>query len=213
MHRILNCWYRIVTETLIISNALLWLVVLILCGVVVALVRQIGVLHERIAPAGALALGQGPKVGEAMPQFELQALDGAPIMLGGRSVSGKSTLLFFLSPDCPVCKTLLPVLKSTRRTESDWLEVILAGDGDPQAQSRFVRASKLEDFHYVVSSELGMQLRIGKLPYVVLIDETGVIRAQGLVNSREHLESIFEAKHQGVASIQEYLERRQRQQA
>jgi hypothetical protein len=39
-----------------------------------------------------------------------------------------------------------------------------------------------------------------------LLDEQGVIRAQGLVNSREHLESVFEAKERGVASIQQYLE-------
>jgi methylamine dehydrogenase accessory protein MauD len=201
------------TETLLISNVLLWLAVLALCGVVVALVRQIGVLHERIAPAGALALGQGPKVGEAMPPIELQALDGDTLTIGGPSSSGKSTLLFFLSPDCPVCKTLLPVLKSTLRTEADWLDVVLASDGDMQAQQRFVKASGLDGFTYVVSSELGIRLRIGKLPYVVLVDDAGVYRAQGLVNSREHLESIFEAKHQGVASIQEYLERRQRQQA
>lgn len=201
------------TETLLISNVLLWLAVLVLCGIVIALVRQIGVLHERIAPAGALALGQGPKVGDAMPPIELQALNGETVTIGGHSPSGKSTLLFFLSPDCPVCKTLLPVLSSTRRTESEWLEVILASDGDMQAQQRFVKASGLEGFTYVVSSELGISLRIGKLPYVVLLDEAGITRAQGLVNSREHLESIFEAKHQGVASIQEYLERRQRQQA
>jgi hypothetical protein len=40
-----------------------------------------------------------------------------------------------------------------------------------------------------------------------LIDEHGILRAKGLVNSREHLESLFEAKELGVASIQEYLER------
>jgi hypothetical protein len=32
-----------------------------------------------------------------------------------------------------------------------------------------------------------------------------VLCARGLVNSREHIESLFEAKKQGVASIQEYL--------
>ncbi len=30
-------------------------------------------------------------------------------------------------------------------------------------------------------------------------------RAQGLVNSREHLDSLFEANDRGVASIQDYL--------
>ena len=30
----------------------------------------------------------------------------------------------------------------------------------------------------------------------------------GLINSREHLESLFEAKERGVASIQDFLARR-----
>jgi hypothetical protein len=39
----------------------------------------------------------------------------------------------------------------------------------------------------------------------VLIDEAGVVRAKGLINTREHLESLIQAKEMGVASIQEYL--------
>ncbi|UCG74055.1 MAG: methylamine dehydrogenase accessory protein MauD [Chromatiales bacterium] len=194
------------TETLLISNILLWVVVLLLCAVVVALVRQIGVLHERIGPVGALALGQGPKVGEEVPRFDLTAIDGRHVTVGGSNEHGRSTLLFFLSPTCPVCKTLLPVLKSSRRTESGWLDVMLVSDGDLDEQKTFVRDYDLAELVYIVSADLGISLRIGRLPYVVLLDEHGVIRAQGLVNSREHLESVFEAKERGVASIQQYLE-------
>ena len=38
--------------------------------------------------------------------------------------------------------------------------------------------------------------------------ESNAIRARGLVNTREHVESLFEAREQGVASVQEYLGRR-----
>jgi hypothetical protein len=31
------------------------------------------------------------------------------------------------------------------------------------------------------------------------------VRAKGLVNTREHLESLFEAKERGVASLQEFV--------
>jgi hypothetical protein len=37
----------------------------------------------------------------------------------------------------------------------------------------------------------------------VLIDAAGAIRAQGLVSSREHIESLFEARERGVGSLQE----------
>ena len=52
---------------LLASNVLLWILVLVMGGVILALVRQIGVLYERVAPAGALVVGSGPKAGEAAP--------------------------------------------------------------------------------------------------------------------------------------------------
>ncbi len=45
------------TQALLVSNAVLWVVVVLLGCVVAALARQIGVLHERVAPAGALMVG------------------------------------------------------------------------------------------------------------------------------------------------------------
>jgi hypothetical protein len=39
----------------------------------------------------------------------------------------------------------------------------------------------------------------------VLLDAAGTVRSRGLVNTREHLESLFEAKERGVASIQDFL--------
>lgn len=115
---------------LIVSNALLWVLVLVLAGVVLALTRQLGVLHERIAPAGALMLNRGLTVGEPAPKLEVAALDGNSIRIAAARPDGRSTLLLFVSPSCPVCKTLLPAVKSSRRDERSWLDVILASDGD-----------------------------------------------------------------------------------
>ena len=49
---------------------------------------------------------------------------------------------------------------------------------------------------------------MAKLPYAVLISAAGVIVAQGLVNSREHLESLVTAYELGLRSVQEYLAQR-----
>jgi methylamine dehydrogenase accessory protein MauD len=64
----------------------------------------------------------------------------------------------------------------------------------------------LEEIPYVLSAELGMSFQVGRLPFAAIIDERGILRARGLINSREHLESLFEAKRLGVASLQEFLE-------
>lgn len=199
-------------NTLIISNLVLWLLVLVLVAVVFALVRQLGVLHERVAPAGALMAGKGLKTGEQVPVLELQTLAGNTVRIGAERVDGKSTLLFFLSPTCPVCKTLLPVLRAMRRTEADWLEIILASDGDEKEHREWLKKKKLESWPYVLSPQLGLSMQVAKLPFAALIDEQGILCARGLVNSREHIESLFEARQQGVASIQEYLKQQQQDQ-
>jgi methylamine dehydrogenase accessory protein MauD len=193
------------SEALIISQVLLWVLVLAMAGMLLALLRQVGVLHERVAPMGALTIDRGPKEGENAPVFDLKDLRQRPVKIGGANETGKSKLVFFLSPTCPVCKKLLPIVKSIAQKESRRLDVILASDGETAEHERFVRAQRLEAFPYVLSADLGMTYRIGKLPYAVLIDEAGVIRAKGLINTREHLESLIEAMEMGVASIQEYL--------
>jgi hypothetical protein len=46
-----------------------------------------------------------------------------------------------------------------------------------------------------------------------LIDEAGKLSSTGLVNTREHLESLFVAKETGVSSIQQFLSQRGPRQA
>jgi methylamine dehydrogenase accessory protein MauD len=191
---------------LAVSNAALWLVVVVLAVALLAVIRQLGVLHERIAPVGALMLAKGLKVGESAPQIAVQDLEGRSMTLGAARTDERATLIVFVSPTCPVCKTLLPVIKSSLASERDWLDIILASDGETAHQREFVLANRLGGFPYVVSAPLGMSYQVSRLPFAVLVDAQGVLRARGIVNSREHLESLFEAKRLGLASIQDYFE-------
>lgn len=197
------------TSFLIASQVVLWIAVITLGAVCIALARQVGLLHERIAPAGALMLpGRKLAVGEPAPEMALQTLGGETIVIGGVH-GGRSQLLFFLAPDCPVCKSLLPVLRSSAAAERDWLDVVLASDGETADHAAFVRANDLGTFPYILSEPLGRAFGVSKLPHAALIDETGKLAAMGLINTREHLESLFEAKERGVASLQQYLRRRE----
>lgn len=194
-------------ETLIVSQILLGILVVGLAVTVFALARQVGLLHERIAPAGALAINQRVKAGDAAPEMTVADLDGREVAIGGEQAA--SRLLFFMSPDCPVCKTLFPILRSIARAEKDWLAVALVSDGGIEEDHRALSAKEgLEDFPYLLSEALGRAFGVAKLPYAVLIDGAGKVASMGLVNSREHLESLFEAKDHGVASLQDYVARR-----
>jgi methylamine dehydrogenase accessory protein MauD len=187
---------------LIISNAILWVTNIALVLTVLALARQIGVLNERVSPVGALTMDHGPKVGESAPAFTLPILGGGEIAIG--SATGRSQLLFFLSPTCPVCKKLLPILRSLSQHERATLDVVLASDGEADEHRRFYQREKLAPFPYVLSTELGMTFRISKLPYAVVIGPAGLISAKGLVNNREQFESLLIAQEMGVASLQDY---------
>ena len=196
------------TDALLASNLLLWALVLVLSGVVLALVRQIGILHERVAPAGALVGAETPRVGEEAPILEVMDWRERPLRLGGVEAGGASTLLFFLSPTCPVCKSLLPTLRSLVKAEGTGLRLVLVSDGPREEHADFVDRHRLDRDPYVLSTPLVLAYQVGKLPYAVLVDAQGIVRARGLVNTREHLESLFEARARGVASIQEYLQKR-----
>jgi methylamine dehydrogenase accessory protein MauD len=191
-------------DALTIMVVVLWIVVIALGIICFAMARQIGVLFERVAPMGALITDGGPKIGEAASRFELMTLGSKPVVIG--QASGRSMLVYFLSPTCPVCKKLLPVLKSAEKAERGWLDVVLASDGDRASHETFVRQQKLDAFPYVLSADLGMSYRVNRLPFAVLIDGDGIVRAKGLINNREQLESLFNAKELGVDSIQRYLE-------
>lgn len=193
-------------EFLLYSNILLWLVVLALGAVVFGMVRQIGVLHERVAPMGALTNDHGPEVGEMAPDMKIAGINGDLIRIGGASPNRRSRLLFFVAPTCPICKKLLPIAKSFASGEK--LDVVLIGDGDPNEQREMIAKHELQGIPYINSPQVGMAFQVGKLPYAILIDEDGVIRAKGLVNSREHLESLAIAKETGYGTIQAYLKAR-----
>lgn len=188
-------------EVLSISVVLLWVAVLLLSLLLLALARQIGVLHERIAPLGALVLDQGPAVGEKAPIFEVKDLKGMTVRIGGaREVS---QMIVFISSNCPVCKKVLPIAKQVAREEG--FELILVGDEKPEGLIALAKVMGFDAVPIVNAPEVGRSFKIGKIPYAIILDTDGVIRAKGLVNSREHLESLVEAYRLGVSSIQEFL--------
>ena len=195
------------SDALAVSNAALWLVVVALALVVLALARQVGLLHARLGPVGALALAGGPQPGEPAPVLEVEDFSGGRISIGAADAGGRSTLLVFVAPSCPVCRSLLPALRSLAKRERG-LRVVLASDGPRSEHEAFVREHALTELGYVLSQPLGLAYRVPRLPWAALVDAHGVLRSQGLVNSREHLESLLEAEALGVASLQEHLAKR-----
>lgn len=188
---------------LLVSQALSWLLIFGLAVALLALARQVGVLHMRVAPAGALAAQRGPGVGDAAPDLHLSTLDGEPIEIGGALHGAAMRLLMFVSAECPLCKNLIPAAKSFAKAER--VELVFVGDDDPAIQRRLIETQGLERYPFVNGPEAGRAFHVDKLPHAVLMDAAGTVLSRGLVNSREHLESLIIAHEMGLRSVQDYI--------
>lgn len=192
-----------------ISQGLLWLIVILLALAVFALARQVGLLHERIAPAGALTPSRGPEVGERVAPERLTDLHGRELVVGGSHSEGRPMLILFTAPTCPVCRELVPVARRLARQER--LELVFASDGGTVAEHEsYVAKMDLDGYPYLLSRALGLRFGVSHLPFAVLIGADGTLAARGLVNTREHLESLLESMRTGIASLQAYLAMEQR---
>lgn len=200
-------------EALVISTIVLWILVIVLALLVLALTRQVGILHERVAPAGALMPTSGPKVGELTEALSLKSIHDQALTLGGENAGGLASFILFISPTCPVCKSLVPTAKSLVKSESHRMQLIFASDGDALEQhQRYAKDLNLDGYSYVLSEALGRTFEVSKLPFAVLIAADGTLRGKGLVNTREHMESLIESMDSGVKTVQEYIGKAQTQQ-
>lgn len=188
---------------LIISSILSWLVVIALGVALLALARQVGILHMRVAPAGALTTAGGPAVGIQATPVAATTIEGAPVTVGGEAPGTGLRLLMFVSAACPLCKALIPAARSFARDER--VELTFVGDDDPSTQREMIAQHGLESYSFVNGPEVGQAFAVGKLPYAVLLGSDGTVLSKGLVNSREHLESLVVAHEMGVRSVQDYI--------
>ncbi|GAO54108.1 MULTISPECIES: methylamine utilization protein MauD [unclassified Novosphingobium] len=188
---------------LIVSQVISWGVVLALVVAVLALARQVGVLHMRVAPAGALTTAGGPSVGARSAAIPARTLEGAAVTVGGAAPGSALRLLMFVSAACPLCKGLIPMAKSFARDER--VQLIFVGDDDPAVQRGMIEQHGLGSYQFINGPDVGQAFEVGKLPYAVLLDADGTVLSKGLVNSREHLESLVIAHEMGVRSVQDYI--------
>lgn len=189
-------------KMLIASTFLLWIVVAVLAIAVLALVRQIGVIHQRIAPIDALLTDTGPRVGDMVPHVHATTLDGKVLAIGPGLMGCRTTLLMFVAPDCPVCKTIMPLAKGVAVSKD--LDLVFIGDGEDGEIRALVDRYRLNDYPFANSAKVALAFHIAKLPYGVMIGPDGVIAAKGLVSTREHLEDLLLAGETGLSAGQAY---------
>ncbi len=142
-----------------------WLLVVVLALVVVALARQVGTLHLRLGPRGALEIDtEGPPLGEAPPAMPATAADGARLLVGG---PGRKRLVLFSSATCPICRDVAPGIAPAASAARMAPQVL----HDPEVERRY---------------------GIPGTPFLLVMDDLGVVRAKGTVNDLEQVEGLID---------------------
>ena len=169
------------------SYVALWILVGVLCLVVIALARQIGTLHLRLGPRGALEMDdEGPALGEGRPPIESRDLEGNTLTVGG---GGAEQFLLFVSPGCMVCEQVMPSIGAVG--EATGKRPLVLTDLD-EAETRLAFQHKRVAAPIVASSESFTTYEVPGTPYVVVLDAHGVVQAKGTVNNLEQMEGLID---------------------
>ena len=185
-----------------VSYLVLWLLVIVLSVVVVALARQIGTLYLRLGPRGALEMDdEGPPLGEAPQPLEASDGDGRPVHIGG---PGDAQLLMFVSPGCHVCDQVLPSLPVVAHDAH--LSPIVITDADAE-ETALVFARKAVAAPVVAGIEIAQRYEVPGTPFVVVLDDMGIVRAKGTVNNLEQMEGLVSTARKRISGADEHQRR------
>jgi len=189
----------------------LWALFLLQSIVVLALLRQIGVLHIRIAPAGARITAAGPQIGHIVPTVTLEDMDDPRVRRELTQTMAKDLLLLFVSPSCSMCASLMPAVKALARDSQSDMDWVVVSFGGYDECGQFRRHYGLDFLLFAYAPDIRDQYRITVTPYAVLVNREGVVLSKGLVNHMEHLESLFSARApaRGSDSTEETMQARE----
>ena len=169
------------------SYVVLWVLVAVLALVVVALARQIGTLHMRLGPQGALEIDtEGPPLGEPAEPFELEDVEGSSVVVGG---PGAAQLLLFVSPGCQLCAQVLPSVDAV--AAAGGMKPLVLADGD-RHETLSSYSSRSWDAPLVPAHLVAENYDIPGTPYAVILDELGVVRSKGTINNLEQMEGLID---------------------
>ncbi len=170
-----------------VSYVVLWGLVILLGVLVVALARQIGTLHLRLGPRGALEVDiEGPSLGEVPPPAEVTDLDGRPFVIGG---PGRAQLVFFTSPSCPLCEEVLPSLAVAAKAAGLAAHVVTSA---PPDDAYAAYAPRKLGAPVTSAAEVTAAYGIPGTPFLVVLDDTGAVRGKGTINNLEQMEGLID---------------------
>ena len=174
---------------LAVSTVVQFAVIALLAVTFLSLARQIGVLHERTAPASLVRNTVTLRIGDIFPEMDVTTLAGGQITLGDPT-SGWITLLF-LAADCPICRSIMPAyrqcLNDAPKIQGYWVTDGLQRD----ETTSFSQSYDIDSDVLLVSQELGLRFGIAVLPAIAVLDSDSRVVLQNSVNTPRQVVRLF----------------------
>lgn len=149
---------------------------------VVALIRQVGILHLRIQPVAGLHGAGGPEHGA---KLELPA---ALPDLARRDAD--RFLVGFVSPSCAICSSLTTAFGRIARSAGPDTAVFLVIDASEREAQEYVRAKGAALLPYIADSSV-FAANVPGSPWAVIANGAGTVIVSGGVNTLENVEEML----------------------
>lgn len=163
----------------LVSYVALWFLVLLAVAAVVAALRQIGLLYERVAQPSVprTKLSHGDK----LPEVKFTTLAGEPVRLSQVLVGPLS--LMIVSPGCSGCGSLLRQLAAGELGEDTRKHIVILSVASSQDTEELLRQTGMpSDTQVLVDAEGGIRRIWGihATPATVHVDENLLVLEQNL---------------------------------
>jgi hypothetical protein len=169
--------------------ALLGLLSLANSVVLIAVLRQVGVLHQRIRPTGA-GQHEGPQPDDVLPDVPLIPINDAP-----RASEAVVEVIGYVTSDCGLCDAAVRAFSAYARTRPPGVELALVTDGSEQDAKAMLHRHDVR-MPFFVSRDVRANYGLPGSPYVLVLVPAAPgarrVLTSGVVNTLEQLEDLVD---------------------
>jgi methylamine dehydrogenase accessory protein MauD len=132
--------------------------------------------------------GSGLAVGEKAPSFVAMDQNGQTFKMD--DFKGRKRILAFITPGCTPCAETIEVLNAFSQ-DAHAVVVLIVGNTDRQQNMLYAVEHHAQMPILTPDATVDDFYQIRMKPFAFVIDEDGIVRAQGGLNNREHLEGLL----------------------
>jgi len=178
------------SDAWIAAFVLLTLLSLTTAVLLVAVMRQVGILHQRLAASG---LGEPPpRAGSLVEHIRFTQVPGTP---DENPLQAPVTIFAYVLPGCSGCEKVPGLIHAVSEAGHDnGVQIVLATDANIEAAQRYATSHKLQ-LPFVVNERFARHFGISGSPYFIAVREEGDqlrIAAGAIVKSEEDLVELIE---------------------